>query len=72
MAKNLRRQEQTTARIAIARAPSRQPLRSEDDPIDLAPAMGCSYMTSLYGRPFPVQFRSQGASSRMKVNRSGT
>lgn len=61
MAKNLRRQEQTTARIAVARAPGRQPLRSEDDPIDLAPAVGCSYMTSLYGRPFPVQFRSQGA-----------
>lgn len=61
MAKNLRRQEQTTARIAVARVPSRQPLRLEDDPIDLAPAVGCSYMTSLYGRPFPVQFRSQGA-----------
>jgi hypothetical protein len=29
--------------------------------IDIAPALECSWVTTLYGRPYPIQFRNQGA-----------
>jgi hypothetical protein len=29
--------------------------------IDIGPSLECSWVTTLYGRPYPVQFRNQGA-----------
>ncbi|MEK2481515.1 hypothetical protein AAAB32_09590, partial [Lactobacillus acidophilus] len=29
--------------------------------IDIGPALECSWVTTLYGRPYPLQFRNQGA-----------
>lgn len=29
--------------------------------IDIEPALECSWVTTLNGRPYPIQFRSQGA-----------
>lgn len=32
-----------------------------DGVIDIGPALECSWVTTLYGRPYPIQFRNQGA-----------
>jgi hypothetical protein len=36
-------------------------LPSPDGVIDIGPSLECSWVTTLYGRPYPVQFRNQGA-----------
>jgi hypothetical protein len=33
----------------------------DDDVIDVGPAINCSHVVQLHGRPYPVQFRNQGA-----------
>jgi hypothetical protein len=60
MATNLKRREKaSTARfpvIALGRKPP-----PVDEVIDVNPALDCSRVTTLFGRPYPVQFRNQGA-----------
>ena len=56
MTKIPKRHGRTTASIAPGRG--RLPA---DDIIDVNPAIDCSTVSSLFGRPFPVQFRHQGA-----------
>lgn len=47
---------------SAAAASGRRPLPPPaDDRIDVDPALECSRVTSLFGRPYPVQFRHQGA-----------
>lgn len=36
-------------------------LRPDDELIDINPAVNCSRVKYLFGRPYPVQFRNQGA-----------
>jgi hypothetical protein len=62
MPKNRRRLPQTLAARASATARGRPALPSPaDDVIDVNPALDCSRVTTLFGRPYPVQFRNQGA-----------
>jgi len=60
MANNLKQRRVTTL-AALPRAPGLQPLSSQENVIDVTAAVDCSYVTTLSGRPFPVQFRHQGA-----------
>jgi hypothetical protein len=46
--------------IRAVRAPG-DPISLQGSVIDVGPAIDCSQVTTLHGRPFPVQFRSQGA-----------
>lgn len=59
MQKNLKRQRQSHAGSAAAAGAIGR--RSPDGAIDIGPALACSRVTTLSGRPYPVQFRSQGA-----------
>ncbi|MFC5548433.1 hypothetical protein [Massilia aerilata] len=61
MANNLKRRGETTADSTAARMPGWQPLSSEKNVNDVTAAVDCSDVTALFGRPFPVQFRHQGA-----------
>lgn len=62
MPKNLKRHGPapagSAAPIVLGRRSSRAPAA---DVIDVAPALDCSRVTTLFGRPYPVQFRNQGA-----------
>jgi hypothetical protein len=59
MQKNLKRQRQAHAGSTVAvNAIGRQ--SPPDGIIDIGPALECSRVTTLSGRPYPVQFRSQG------------
>jgi hypothetical protein len=61
MENNLKRRWETTADNTAARTPGWQPLSSEKNVNEVTAAVDCSYVTALFGRPFPVQFRHQGA-----------
>jgi len=62
MPKDLKRHGPAAAASA---APIRLGRRSSalpaDDFVDVTPALDCSRVTILFGRPYPVQFRNQGA-----------
>ena|GEM_PF-1502312 len=61
MQNKLRQHGQMVGESAAAvNAVSRRPQRAEGA-IDIGPALECSWVTTLSGRPYPVQFRSQGA-----------
>lgn len=60
MLKNLRQHGRGLARNDAATALGKQP-RPDDELIDINPAVNCSRVTYLLGRPYPVQFRHQGA-----------
>ena len=60
MQNKLRRHGQIVGENAAANAVSRRPLRAEGI-IDIGPALECSWVTTLSGRPYPVQFRNRGA-----------
>lgn len=61
MSNNLKQRRETTAASAAARPPGWQPLSSEKNVTEVTAAVDCSYVRALSGRPFPVQFRHQGA-----------
>jgi hypothetical protein len=56
MQNNLKRHESVRAASTVGR--QRMPT---EDCVNIGPAMARSYVTRLYGRPYPVQFREQGA-----------
>lgn len=60
MLKNLRQHGPGLARNDAAIAAEKQPPR-EHKLIDISPAVDCSRVTTLLGRPYPIQFRNQGA-----------
>lgn len=61
MQNKLRRHGQMLGeRAAAENAVSRRPLRAAGA-IDIGPALECSWVTTLSGRPYPIQFRNQGA-----------
>jgi len=60
MPTNLKRPGQTPPGRAAAVAPGRRP-SPVGGVIDVDPALDCSRVTTLFGRPYPVQFRNQGA-----------
>jgi hypothetical protein len=61
MQNKLKRRGQVFGESAAAvNAVSRRPLPA-DGVIDIGPALECSWVTTLSGRPYPIQFRNQGA-----------
>lgn len=60
MLKTLRQHRPGLARNDAVIAAGKQPSR-EHELIDISPAVDCSRVTTLFGRPYPVQFRNQGA-----------
>lgn len=56
MPKNLTRQGQAPAASTIGRQPV-----PKDGFVNIGPALVCSSVTRLFGRPYPIQFRAQGA-----------
>ena len=60
MLKKLRRQGRGSARNDATAARGKQ-ARPDEEPIDVGPAINCSQVTYLFRRPYPVQFRHQGA-----------
>ena len=61
MQNKVKRHGQVSGESAPAvNAASRRPLRAEGA-IDIGPALECSWVTTLSGRPYPIQFRNQGA-----------
>jgi len=56
MPTNVKRHSQTRAASTIGRQPA--PM---DGFVNIGPALLCSPITRLFGRPYPVQFRAQGA-----------
>lgn len=61
MTKSLKPRGQMNGGSAAPSVAGRQPLSSEANVIDVAAAVDRSHVTSLLGRAFPVQFKSQGA-----------
>ena len=51
----------TIAPRATAVAVGHQPIADDDDLVEIGPALNCSHVSQLHGRPYPVQFRNQGA-----------
>jgi len=60
MLKNLRQHGRGLARNEAVIAAGKPPPK-EYELIDINPAVNCSRVTNLLGRPYPVQFRNQGA-----------
>lgn len=56
MQKDLRRYGQAGATSVVTQQPARM-----DGFVNIGPALVCSHVTRLFGRPYPIQFRAQGA-----------
>jgi hypothetical protein len=61
MQNKLRRHGQVVEESAIAANAVSRRLPPPGGVIDIEPALECSWVTTLYGRPYPIQFRNQGA-----------
>ena len=61
MQNTLRRQGQALGESAVAVNVVSRGLPPPGGVIDIRPALECSWVTTLYGRPYPIQFRNQGA-----------
>jgi hypothetical protein len=61
MQNKLRRHGQVVGESAVAVNVVSRRLPPPGGVIDIGPALECSWVTTLYGRPYPIQFRNQGA-----------
>jgi hypothetical protein len=61
MQNKLRRHEQAVGVSAAAVNVVSRRLALQSGVIDIEPALECSWVTTLNGRPYPIQFRNQGA-----------
>jgi hypothetical protein len=61
MQNKLRRHGQVIGESAVAVNVVSRRLPPPGGVIDIGPALECSWVTTLYGRPYPIQFRNQGA-----------
>ena len=56
MPKDLKRYGQAGATSVVTKQPARM-----DWSVNIGPALVCSHVTRFFGRPYPIQFRAQGA-----------
>jgi hypothetical protein len=61
MRKDLKRRGTPPIANIDAGLPGRQPISSPQDVVNITAAVDASHVSTLFGRPFPIQFRHQGA-----------